>query len=479
MGTSIPSRWPWRSGCGVVGRVEKPQDARGTGGVPRRPDRPIRFLDDRSGYFFIYDLTGTRINVPPNKSLNNKNLIDLADKNGFRFVESFVKTAKAGGGVVNYWFEREGKGVQLKYSFVAPISGTDFLVGCGVYLDSVDSEQATLAAKIASKNREYSLYTLYVFLAILAGGMGIAYWLSRSVSRSIRHFSDKMLASAEQVTAASEQVAASSRTLAEGASDQAAAIEQTSSSMETLIASARDNVKNAESATQLTGDTHRAADKGSADMQDMSRAMDAIQASSDDTAKIIRTIDQIAFQTNILALNAAVEAARAGEAGMGFAVVAEEVRGLAQRSAQAAKETAEKIEGAIANAGQGVEISHRVGNTLSEIADKAKQVDQLAAGSAQGSRIQTESMDQINAAITRMSQVTQTTAASAEESAAASSKLLSQAQVMKEAILELAVYAGGARATPGVNTPAPVAVNRSRRDVPLPAPLPNRNSLRN
>jgi methyl-accepting chemotaxis protein len=182
-------------------------------------------------------------------------------------------------------------------------------------------------------------------------------------------------------------------------------------------------------------------------MQTMSASMDAIKASSDDVAKIIKTIDEIAFQTNILALNAAVEAARAGEAGMGFAVVAEEVRNLAQRSAQAAKETAAKIEGAISRTGQGVEISRKVAEALNEIVTKARQVDELAAEVASASNEQTQGISQLNTAVSQMDKVTQSNAASAEESAAAAEQLNAQAYSMKESVGRLLDLVGGQSAT--------------------------------
>ena len=194
--------------------------------------------------------------------------------------------------------------------------------------------------------------------------------------------------------------------------------------------------------------------RGAADMQTMSVAMAAIQVSSDEIAKIIRTIDEIAFQTNILALNAAVEAARAGEAGMGFAVVAEEVRNLAHRSAQAAKETSGKIEGAITNTRRGVEISSQVARTLNEIIAKVCQVDELAAEVAGASREQTQGVTQINGAVGQMDKVTQANAANAEESAAAARELNAQAGTMMHSVDELLQLVGVKEQTGGTG-PAP------------------------
>ena len=203
------------------------------------------------------------------------------------------------------------------------------------------------------------------------------------------------------------------------------------------------NSENTLKANELAKEARTAADKGVGDMQTMATAMEAIKVSSDDIAKIIKTIDEIAFQTNILALNAAVEAARAGEAGMGFAVVADEVRNLAQRCAQAAKETSGKIEGAITKAGQGVEITGKVAAALNEIVTKVRQVDELVTEVAGASREQTEGITQINVAVSQMDKVTQSNAATAEESAAAAEELNAQAQVMKESVAELLQLVGG------------------------------------
>jgi methyl-accepting chemotaxis protein len=229
----------------------------------------------------------------------------------------------------------------------------------------------------------------------------------------------------------------SSRTLAEGSSKQAASIEETSASLEEMSSVTKRNAENAQKANELSRDARSSAEKGAEDMHAMSAAMQDIKNSSDDIAKIIRTIDEIAFQTNILALNAAVEAARAGEAGMGFAVVADEVRNLAQRSAQAAKETAAKIEGAITNTARGVTISGKVSETLNDIVVKAREMNELATEVAGASREQTQGIVQINTAVGEVDKVVQDNAACAEESAAVVRELNAQTVTMKSSVAEL------------------------------------------
>ena len=271
----------------------------------------------------------------------------------------------------------------------------------------------------------------------------LATFTIRSTTRPIKAAAAVLSAGAEQTASAAAQVSSTSQSLAEGASEQAASLEETSSSLEELASMTKRNAENAQKATELTKQTRIAADKGAGDMQAMTAAMDAIKVSSDETAKIIKTIDEIAFQTNILALNAAVEAARAGEAGMGFAVVADEVRSLAQRSAQAAKETSAKIEGSLSRTMQGVEISAKVAEALNEIVGKVRQVDELVAEVAGASREQTQGISQINTAVGPMDKVTQNNAANAEESAAAAEELNAQAETMKQSVGELLSLVGG------------------------------------
>lgn len=299
------------------------------------------------------------------------------------------------------------------------------------------------AAQITStiRNADISVTTC----SVIAIGLGIALSaiIGIGIKRALSHTAESLDTGAQQVASAAGQVSSSSQTLAEGASEQAASIEEASSSLEEMAAMTKRNAENSQKANDLAKQARVAADKGVGDMQAMSDAMNAIKSSSDDIAKIIKTIDEIAFQTNILALNAAVEAARAGEAGMGFAVVADEVRNLAQRSAEAAKETAAKIEGAIAKTGQGVQLSARVAETLNEIVTKSRQVDELAAEVASASQEQTQGISQLNAAVGQMDKVTQSNAANAEESASAAEELNGQAMSMKETVAELVRLVGG------------------------------------
>ncbi len=294
----------------------------------------------------------------------------------------------------------------------------------------------------ASSKLSTAVISIIAFVVTLAIGLVMI----RSITKALAEMAQTMGESSNQVASAAAQVSSSSQSLAQGSSEQAASLEETSSSLEELSSMTQRNSDNAQSAKTLASETRQAAEAGNSQMGEMRQAMEQIKTSSTDIAKIIKSIDEIAFQTNILALNAAVEAARAGEAGAGFAVVAEEVRALAQRSAQSAKETADKIEIAIQNSNHGVSVSEKVAGSLEAITDKARRVDDLVGEIATASREQSQGITQINTAVGQMDKITQANASTSEESAAAAEELNSQAQVMRGAVDGMRLLLEGAKA---------------------------------
>lgn len=325
-------------------------------------------------------------------------------------------------------------------------------------MDTSAKSAATAASSLAAA----STTMIVGLVAATLLGAFLAVFITRSITKPIRQVADHLSAGAEQTVSAASQVSASSQTLAEGASEQAASLEETSSSLEEMSSMTKRNAENAGQVKTLGSHARAAGDTAVSDMQAMGLAMNAIKASSDDIAKIIKTIDEIAFQTNILALNAAVEAARAGEAGAGFAVVADEVRSLAQRCAQAAKETATKIEDSVQKSAHGVQISAKVAQSLQEIVGKARQVDELAGEVATASKEQTQGIAQINTALTQMDKVTQSNAASAEESASAAEELNAQAESMKDAVHELLRLVDGQGRQGGTTTAGAAGTDQKR-----------------
>ena len=285
----------------------------------------------------------------------------------------------------------------------------------------------------------------------------VALLVANSIAKPINRIIEGLTGGAEQTTSAAGQVSSASQSLAQGASEQAAAVEETTSSVEEMASMCKQNAGNANEAKGLADGARVAANKGAEAMTRMSTAIGDIKKSSDETAKIIKTIDEIAFQTNLLALNAAVEAARAGEAGKGFAVVAEEVRNLAQRSAEAARNTADMIEGSVKNADNGVQISKEVAEALGEIASGSQKVNDLVAEIAAASNEQSQGIEQINTAVGQMDQVTQSNAANAEESASASEELSAQAQELNRMVQELRGVVGGSAGSNGQATTAGTA----------------------
>jgi len=336
-----------------------------------------------------------------------------------------------------------------------------------VAYESREIDQADAATEAALRSTRQSL--VLALVTTLFAGVFLALFISREVARVLGGGIATLKDSFRLVSSAAEHVSSSSQSQAEQASEQAASLEETSSSLEELSGMTKRNAESARQAKELTRETQAAASQGAEDMANMNRAMAAIKGSSDDIAKIIKTIDEIAFQTNILALNAAVEAARAGAAGTGFAVVAEEVRSLAQRSAEAAKETAGKIEAANGNAMQGVQISGKVAETLNRITQKIHQVDELVAEVADGSHEQAQGIIQINQAMGQLDKVTQGNAANAEQSAAAAQELNGQVVVVSQVVAELGHLVSKQGRSPGTETRvSPVQTKNARSSAFVP-----------
>ncbi|MBI4632595.1 MAG: Cache 3/Cache 2 fusion domain-containing protein [Deltaproteobacteria bacterium] len=249
--------------------------------------------------------------------------------------------------------------------------------------------------------------------------------------------------SANQVSSASAQLSSSSQSLAEGASQQSAGIEETSSSLEEMASMTKQNADNSNQANLMMGETSRIVDEANIAMTELTKSMNEITTASEQTAKIIKTIDEIAFQTNLLALNAAVEAARAGEAGAGFAVVADEVRNLAMRAADAAKNTETLIAETVKKIKNGSDIVSKSNEAFGKVATGSKKVGELIGEIAGASQEQAEGVNQITKAVAEMDTVVQQNAANAEESASAAEEMSAQAEQMKGYVGELVTLVGG------------------------------------
>jgi methyl-accepting chemotaxis protein/methyl-accepting chemotaxis protein-1 (serine sensor receptor) len=311
-------------------------------------------------------------------------------------------------------------------------------------------------------------FILSVMLAAFALSARTTYRMSARISQNTGSLS----AAAGGVLSASAQMAQSAHLLSSGATEQAASLEETSASMEEMAAMTRRNAQNAQNAAQLVEEVAGRVRSSNTALQEMVTSMSAIKESSHKVANIIKTIDEIAFQTNILALNAAVEAARAGEAGMGFAVVADEVRNLAQRSAQAAKDTALLIEESISRSQDGASRVEQVATAISAITGSVEEVRSIVLEVREASSQQTSGIEQVSQAIVAMEKATQTTAATAEESAAASEELKSQAEQSMSVVRELGALVGNREQRAG-SAPAqsPAKVTAMRPPAPVVATL--------
>jgi methyl-accepting chemotaxis protein/methyl-accepting chemotaxis protein-1 (serine sensor receptor) len=359
-------------------------------------------------------------------------------------------------------------------------------------LDQAEAYQNTVAAEVDaldvstdSSERATMVISVVVLVSAIIVCLFVGF-LVRKITRTLRSTTSELKTGAEQVLSAANQVASSSQSLSQGATEQAASLEQTSASMEEMASMTRKNAENSQEAANQVAQSERLVTSANSALGDLVTTMTAIRESSGKVTKIIKTIDEIAFQTNILALNAAVEAARAGEAGMGFAVVADEVRSLAQRSAQAAKDTALLIEASASNAETGGVKVNAVVASMSAITENSLRVKGLIDEVSVASRQQSQGIDQVTQAIAHMEKITQTTAATAEESAAASEELNAQAEQSTGVVARLETMVGSAERPSGgvrhprggatVARPSADAPNVVRMTRPNAEPVPGRTA---
>jgi methyl-accepting chemotaxis protein len=362
-----------------------------------------------TGYGFMIDHTGSVIAHPRREFVLQMN---IAHTKGMEELAQKMLARQTGSGRI----APEGKQYMVGY---APVELTGWAVG-------VAQTEEEIGAPVYAMQKGILIIAVICFTCALLGSL----YFSRSLARPITRVAEGLSAGADQVASAADEVASASQSLAEGASEQAASIEETSSAMEEMASMTRQNASNANQANILITETSRVVQEANSSMGALTGSMQTISTASEETQKIIKTIDEIAFQTNLLALNAAVEAARAGDAGAGFAVVADEVRNLALRAAEAAGNTQVLIEGTVSKIKGGLDLVVGTANTFTQVMGEVQRIKALVGEVAAASNEQAQGIEQINKALAEMDKVVQQNAANAEESSAASEELTAQARYL-------------------------------------------------
>jgi methyl-accepting chemotaxis protein len=338
---------------------------------------------------------------------------------------------------------REGRRLAIDLSLGVAKKGFEEMRGYLDELQKINLDIAQQAHQAASTTYGTTVATLLTISGIgLFVGLFLMWTIGQGVTRPLNAVIQGLTEGAQQVSSASGQVSQASQQVAQGSGEQASGIEETSSSLEEIASMTKQNASNAAEANGLMSEVGGLVNRGKESMDRLNAAIEEIKRSSDATSRIVKTIDEIAFQTNLLALNAAVEAARAGDAGKCFAVVAEEVRNLAQRAGEAARNTAALIEGSVKNADQGVSVASETAKALKEVTTSVQKVSELVSEIAAASKEQAQGIEQVATAVAQMNQVTQANAANSEESASASEELNAQVEQVNSMIQELVAIAG-------------------------------------
>jgi len=321
----------------------------------------------------------------------------------------------------------------------------EMLAAIRKYQESEDRDRSVLQEKTNAQRHSIQIAIYLLLTVLIVALLGFARLMTTRIASNLQHALAELSAGSKQMTSTAGQIASASEALASGASDQAAGLQQTSASTEEINAMIARNTDHLNEAAALMRETNRLADDTNERVDSLVAAMKEVEISGQKISKIIRVIDEIAFQTNILALNAAVEAARAGEAGLGFAVVADEVRNLAQRCAEAAHDTTTLIEESVAKSSLGLlklnQVSESVRSTTQGARNARKLIDEVSVGSQE----QSHGAQEISRALSRIEQVTQQTAAGAEQGAAAAQELNNQSESLHGVIANLGELVGGRR----------------------------------
>ncbi len=429
----------------------------------------------QDGYIFAIGYSGLMLAHHFKPELEGKDSLGLKDANGMFYVREFIDTAKrSGGGYVEYLFDKPSKGKAVtKLSYIAGLDKWQWLLGTGFYIDDIDDAVQVIEQKTARELRQTISTSVVIALLVLAATVLVGWLAGRTLGRRVqqavdvseriacgdltvnvetrsrdetgrlitamqamtvelRRIAREVRDTTDTVNSAAAEIAQGSADLSQRTEEQASALEETASSMEELTGTVKQSAEHAGQANQLAVAARSQAEQGGQVVDQAIAAMSAINRSSRQIADIIGVIDEIAFQTNLLALNAAVEAARAGEQGRGFAVVAGEVRKLAQRSADAAKEIKSLITDSVAKVEDGGRLVEQSGHTLKEIVTAIKKVSDIVAEMTAASREQATGIEQVNKAILQMDQMTQQNAALVEQTAAASQSMEDQADKLQQ-----------------------------------------------